>query len=175
MILIIIYILAIFFGNTYFSIAQLGIFFTILGGTWLLFNLKNFSFKTTFQPIILIIIGLISIKVENDIILKSFPLILSILFLSAFIYAQITKDYFLIKYIEKFKKLDASEVVYLEQTHVIWIVVTLINVSLHTYFLFLGSVEEWTLYTTVGWYILLGCGILFQIVFRKFYEQKNAN
>ncbi|MCD6433669.1 MAG: hypothetical protein J7L21_06470, partial [Sulfurimonas sp.] len=97
------------------------------------------------------------------------------LFLSAFIYAQITKDYFLIKYIEKFKKLDASEVVYLEQTHVIWIVVTLISVSLHTYFLFLGSVEEWTLYTTVGWYILLGCGILFQIVFRKFYEQKNAN
>ena len=175
MILVIIYILTIFLGKDYFSIAQLGIFFTFLGTVWLLFSLKNFSWKKAFQPLILIIIGLISIEQESFLLLKSFPLILSSLFFLAFIYAQITKEFFLVKYIGKFKKLDEAEVIYLEKTHIIWIVVTAINVSLHSYFLFLGSIAEWTLYSTVGWYILLGCGIIFQIIFRRFYEQKKTN
>ena len=171
MILVIIYILTIFFGKDYFSISELGIFFSILGVTWLLFSLKNLSWKKSFQPIVLIIIGLISIQQNSLIVLKSFPLTLSALFFIAFIYAEITKEYFLIKYIGKFKKLDEAERIYLEKTHLIWIVVTAINVSLHSYFLFFGSIEEWIFYSTVGWYILLGCGILFQILFRRLYEK----
>lgn len=174
MILVIIYILTIFFGKDYFSISELGIFFALLGATWLLFSLKNFSWKKSFQPIVLIIIGLISLQQNSLLVLKSFPLTLSALFFIAFIYAEITKEYFLVKYIGRFKELDEKERVYLEKTHIIWIVVTAINVSLHSYFLFFGSIEEWTFYSTVGWYILLGCGILFQIAFRRFYE-KNSN
>ena len=180
MIIVIIYILTIFFGIDYFSIAQLGIFFTLLGTLWLLFSLKNFSLtlsflKISFQPIILIIIGLLSIGQDNFLILKSFPLTLSALFFLAFIYAQISKEFFLIKYIGKFKKLDDSEKVYLEKTHIIWIGVTGINVTLHSYFLFYRSTAEWTFYSTIGWYILLACGILFQILFRRFYERKKTN
>jgi uncharacterized membrane protein len=174
LILVIIYILTIFFGKDWFSIAELGLFFTILGTVWLLFSIKNFSWKKSFQPIVLTIIGLISIQQDSILILKSFPLTISTLFFLAFIHAEVTEEYFLVKYIGKFKKLDKAERVYLEKTHLIWIVVTAINVSLHSYFLFFGSIEEWTLYSTVGWYILLGCGILFQIAFRRFYE-KNTN
>jgi hypothetical protein len=172
-ILVLIYILTIFLGKDWFSIAELGIFFTLLGVIWLLLSLKKFSWKTSFQPTVLIVIGLISIQQDSILVLKSFPLTLSTLFFLAFIYAEITKEYFLIKYIGKFKKLDESERIYLEKTHLIWIIVTAINVSLHSYFLFFGSIEEWTLYSTVGWYILLGCGILFQIAFRKFYEKNS--
>ncbi|NEW61534.1 hypothetical protein GSY74_09590 [Sulfurovum sp. bin170] len=173
MILVLIYILTIFLGKDWFSITELGIFFTLLGSVWLLFSLKKFSWKTSFQPIILILIGFISIQQNSILVLKSFPLTLSTLFFLAFIYAEVTKEYFLIKYIGKFKKLDNTERIYLEKTHLIWIVVTAINVSLHSYFLFFGSIEEWTFYSTVGWYILLGCGILFQIAFRRFYEKNS--
>lgn len=175
MILILIYIIAIYFGKNYFTISQLGILFISLGSIWLLINRKNSSIKTLFQPIILIIIGLISIKMNNFLVLKSFPLIISMLFFLAFIYAQITKEFFLIKYIGKFKKLDEKEKIYLQKTHIIWIVVTAINVVLHSYFLIFGTLNEWTFYSTVGWYILLGCGIVFQIAFRRFYEQKKVN
>jgi hypothetical protein len=176
LILVIIYILTVFFGKDYFSIAQLGIFFTLLGSVWLLFSLKtftikNFSWKKTFQPIVLMIIGLLSIQQDSFIVLKSFPLTLSALFFLAFVHAEITKEYFLIHYIGKFKKLDKAETIYLEKTHLIWIVVTAINVSFHTYFLFWGTLKEWTFYSTVGWYVLLGAGILFQIAFRRFYEK----
>lgn len=194
MIIIIIYILTIFFGKDYFSIFELGIFFTLLGAVWLLFSLKKLllkklplkkilpirSFlkiflKTSFQPIILIIIGLISIQQDSFLMLKSFPLILSSLFFLAFIYAQITQEFFLIHFIGRFKKLDENEKNYLEKTHLIWVVVTAINVSLHSYFLFYRSTAEWTFYATIGWYILLACGILFQILFRRFYERKKTH
>jgi len=179
LILVIIYILTIFFGKDYFSISQLGIFFTLLGTIWFIFSLKEFSLtisflKKSFQPIILIIIGIISTGQDSFLMLKSFPLTLSSLFFLAFIYAQITKEFFLIKYIGKFKKLDEKEEIYLQKTHAIWIVVTGINVILHSYFLFYRSTAEWTFYSTVGWYILLACGILFQILFRRFYERKNT-
>lgn len=174
MIFLLIYVLVIFFGKAYFSITQLGIFFTLIGIFWFIFVLQKFSLKRSLQPVALIFIGLIAIIFKSDLILKSFPLILSISFFIAFIYSHVTKKYFLIEYIQKFKTLDKSEIIYLQRTHLIWIIVTLINVLLHTYFLFVGTLKEWILYSTVGWYILLGCGILFQIIFRKFYDKKNA-
>lgn len=189
MIIIIIYILTIFFGKDYFSISELGIFFTLLGAVWLLFSLKKLllkefsptlsflkiSLKSSFQPIILIIIGVVSIEQDSFLMLKSFPLILSSLFFLAFIYAQITQEFFLIHLIGRFKKLDEEEKNYLEKTHLIWVVVTAINVLLHSYFLFYRSTAEWTFYATIGWYILLACGILFQILFRRFYERKKTH
>jgi len=150
----------------------MGLFFVALGVIWLLFQVKNLTIKTTFQPIILIVVGVLSFGLNDILVLKSFPLILSALFFLAFLYAQLTQELFLINYIAKFKKLDEAERAYLEKTHLIWIVVTAINVTLHSYFLFYASTEMWTFYTTIGWYILLGCGILFQIIFRRFYEKK---
>jgi len=175
LILILIYILVIFFGKNHFSIYELGIFFIILGIFWSFLQYENISIKTLFQPIILILVGITSIIIEDILVLKSFPLILSFLFFIAFIYAQITKDFFLIRTIEKFKKIDIGERTYLEKTHSIWIIVTAINILLHIYFLFYTSLEQWTFYVTIGWYILLGCGILFQILFRKVYEYKTTS
>lgn len=175
MILILIYILTIYLGRDYFTILELGIFFISLGTIWLLLNIKKLSLKTAYQPSILIIIGLISIRLDNFMVLKSFPLIVSTLFFLAFVHAQLTKEFFLIEQIKRFKKLDKKETIYLQKTHTIWIVVTAINVTLHSYFLFYGTLNEWTFYSTVGWYILLGSGILFQIIFRRFYEQKKTN
>ena len=181
MILVLIYILTIFFARDYFSIREIGLFFIVLGSLWFLFSIKNFSkkhfsltldfFKKTFQPIILIFVGTFSALQNDIIILKSFPLILSLLFFLAFLHSEITKEYFLLNYIKKVKTLDEKEENYLKKTHAIWIVVTAINVTLHIYFLFYASLEAWTFYTSIGWYILLGCGILFQIIFRNFYEK----
>lgn len=175
MILILVYIVVIYFGKDYFSIYELGIFFIVLGLVWSFLQYKNLSIKTLFQPFILIAVGILSMLIEDMLVLQSFPLILSFLFFMAFIYAQITKDFFLIKIIEKFKKLDESERNYLQKTHSIWIIVTAMNVLLHIYFLFYTSLEQWTFYVTIGWYILLGCGILFQILFRKVYEYKTTH
>ncbi len=176
MILVLIYILTIFFARDYFSIKEIGLFFVLLGSVWFLFSIKNFSltfvfFKKTFQPLILVLVGIFSVLQNDILILKSFPLILSALFFLAFVHSEITKEYFLLNYIQKVKEIDIKEEVYLKKTHVIWIVVTSINVVLHVYFLFYASLEQWTFYTTIGWYILLGCGILFQILFRSFYEK----
>jgi len=178
LILVLIYILTIFFAREYFSIKEIGLFFIFLGTFWSLLSFKYFTFsldflKKIFQAIVLILVGIFSVW-QNDIwVLKSFPLTLSLLFFIAFIHAEITKQYFLIDYIKKVKKIDEIEELYLKKTHLIWIVVTAMNVALHGYFLFYASLEQWVFYTTIGWYILLGCGILFQIIFRIFYEKKS--
>jgi uncharacterized membrane protein len=148
----------------------------LLGSLWFLFSVKSFSLtlkfiKKTFQAIILILVGLFSVLENNILILKSFPLVLSFLFFLAFVHSEITKEYFLLKYIKKVKTLDEKEERYLKKTHTIWIVITTINMVLHGYFLFYATLEQWIFYTTIGWYILLACGILFQILFRSFYEK----
>jgi len=176
LILVLIYILTIFFARDYFSIREIGLFFVLLGSLWFFFSIKHFSLtldflKKTFQPIILVLVGVFSALQNDIIILKSFPLILSLLFFLAFVHSEITKEYFLLNYIKKVKTLDEKEENYLKKTHAIWIVVTASNVTLHIYFLFYASLEAWTFYTSIGWYILLGCGILFQIIFRNFYEK----
>lgn len=176
MILVLIYILTIFFARDYFSIKEIGYFFILLGFIWFLFSVKylslSFNFlKKTFQAIILMLVGFFSILKNDMMVLQSFPLILSILFFLAFVYAEVTKEYFLLNYIKKVKKIDEKEEIYLQKTHLIWIVVTFINVSLHSYFLFYDTLEMWTFYSSVGWYILLACGILFQILFRRVYEK----
>ena len=176
MILVLIYILTIFFARDYFSIREIGLFFIVLGSLWFFFSIKHFSLtldflKKTFQPIILILVGTFSALQNDIIILKSFPLILSLLFFLAFLHSEISKEYFLLNYIKKVKTLDEKEENYLKKTHAIWIVVTAINVTFHIYFLFYASLGAWTFYSTIGWYILLGCGILFQIIFRNFYEK----
>jgi len=176
LILVLIYILTIFFARDYFSIREIGLFFIVLGSLWFFFSIKHFSLtldflKKTFQPIILILVGTFSALQNDIIILKSFPLILSLLFFLAFLHSEISKEYFLLNYIKKVKTLDEKEENYLKKTHAIWIVVTAINVTFHIYFLFYASLEQWTFYSTIGWYILLGCGILFQIIFRNFYEK----
>jgi uncharacterized membrane protein len=179
LILILIYILTIFFARDYFSVKEIGLFFMLLGSLWFFFSIKHFSLtlnflKKTFQAIILVLVGLFSVLQNDILVLKSFPLILSALFFLAFVHSEITKEYFLLNYIKKVKKLDEKEEIYLKKTHAIWIVVTAINVAFHSYFLFYASLEQWTFYTTIGWYILLGSAILFQILFRSFYE-KNAH
>jgi uncharacterized membrane protein len=176
LILVLIYVLTIFFARDYFSIKEIGLFFMLLGSLWFLLFVRRFSltldfFKKTFQPIILVLVGLFSVLQNDILILKSFPLILSFLFFLAFVYSEVTQEYFLLNYIKKVKTLDEKEENYLKKTHVIWIVVTAMNVTLHIYFLFYASLESWTFYTTIGWYILLGCAILFQIIFRNFYEK----
>ena len=176
MILVLIYVLTVFFARDYFSIREIGLFFVLLGSLWFIFSLKNFSLtlkflKKTFQAIILILVGAFSVLQNDILILKSFPLILSLLFFLAFVHSEITEEYFLLNYIKKVKTLDIKEELYLKKTHSIWIVVTAINVILHIYFLFYTSLEQWVFYTTIGWYILLGSAILFQIIFRSFYEK----
>lgn len=176
MILVLIYILTIFFAKDYFSIKEIGLFFILLGSVWSLFFLKYFAlnlafFKKVFQAIILVLVGLFSFLQNDMLVLKSFPLILSVLFFFAFVYAEVSQEYFLLETIKKVKTLDEKEETYLKKTHLIWIVVTAINVSFHLYFLFYASLEQWTFYTTIGWYILLACAILFQILFRNFYEK----
>ncbi len=172
--IVIIYILVIFIGKDYFSIKELGVFFFSLGLIWFIINIKKPSLKKLFQPIVLIIVGIISFLQDDFLVLKSFPLIISFLFFLAFVYAQVTKEFFLVDYIAKFKKITQDERVYLQKTHQIWVVVTFINLMLHIYFLFFTTTKQWALYAGVGWYILLGCGIIFQVAFRKFYERKKT-
>lgn len=178
MILVLIYVLTIFFARDYFSIKEIGLFFILMGTVWFLFSVKYFSLtldflKKTFQPIVLVLVGLFSLWKNDIVVLQSFPLILSVLFFLAFVHSELTQKYFLLDYIKKVKKLDSKEELYLKKTHLIWIVVTAMNVLFHSYFLFYASIEAWTFYSTIGWYILLGCGILFQIIFRIFYEKKS--
>ena len=173
MILVVIYISTIFFAKDYFSIEEIGILFIFLALFWLLISYKNISWITIVQPIILMIIGIFSFFAKEMVVLKSFPLILSILFFFAFIYAQLSQKFFLLDWIKKFKSLDEPTTIYLEKTHVLWVVVAFINVSFHSYFLFYGSLESWMFYTTVGWYLLLACAIVMQIAFRKIYVQNS--
>lgn len=107
---------------------------------------------------------------------KMVPTIYSLIFLSLFTTAVISKKHLVLKLTKRFYKenLGEKEEEYLKTGDTYWMGVTLLNtVALINVALFADEII-WAFYSSVGWYIYFFLALLLQIIYGKvFYRLKS--
>lgn len=143
------------------ALALLGVFFALLG--WF----KEHQLKVLIAPSIAFLLGLSAYFSSNFLTLKLYPLALSLLFLSYFIFSVVMKRYLLIEWVEKFKKrpLTNSEREDVIVSHWFWIAVLGLNSAIHLMLVLGTNLTFWAIYSFVGWYLLFGCAMVLQLLF----------
>lgn len=168
MIFSLLYVPFILLACYYFPITTVGLALVIIGNLWSGFLIFTKSEHRKFiSPAIVILLGGAAWISNNLIVLKLYPLLLSLLFLLYFIFSVLTKHYLLIQWVEKFKKrpLQSSERHDVIVSHWFWIGVLAINSSLHLYFVLKNNTFLWALYSFAGWYLLFAIAMALQLLF----------
>ncbi|MDD5549438.1 MAG: lysophospholipid acyltransferase family protein [Sulfurovaceae bacterium] len=153
----------------YAGVSTAGLVLCIMGIVNLFFQIwkKRYNLDTLASPLFAIVLGICAFFVSDFIIIKLYPLLISLVFWVYFVYAVITKKYPLVTWVEKFKKrqLSNQEMVDIKKSHFFWVIVLGINTLIHLYLVLYGSVNEWALYSFVGWYLYFGIAMAIQLSF----------
>ena len=107
----------------------------------------------------------------NDVlVLKAFPLILSSVITLLIYLSYLKKKSMILYFAQKFSKAEISEEEkeYIHNSTLFWVGVSLINVIVHTIIFFDNSDKVWIFYSSIGWYFLFLFAGVFQFLHRKF-------
>lgn len=123
--------------------------------------------STLISPLFAIVLGIGAFFSDDLLALKLYPLLLSLLFLSYFIFSVVMKRYLLIAWVEKFKKrpltsVERNDVII---SHWFWIAVLGLNSAIHGMLVLGTNLTFWALYSFAGWYLLFGIAMVLQLVF----------
>jgi len=169
MIFSLLYIVVAVIVYNYAGTSMAGLALCIMGVSNLSLQLwkKRYSLDALISPLLAVILGVCAFFIPDFIIIKLYPLLISLVFLLFFFYAVITKKYPLIGWVEKFKKrpLSNQETIDIKKSHIFWVIVLGINTLIHLYFVLYGSVNAWALYSFAGWYLYFGMAIIIQLSF----------
>ncbi len=159
----------VFVSLKYFDLKMVsGIIFTI-SIIWLLIVFKK-GLKESIFPFFYIVVSLCAFLLDNFILLKSLPLLISILVSIYFFYSYFTKNSFILLILEKFKKtVDEKEKLYIQNSTLFWAIASLVNISFHLYVLYNDNINYWIIYTSIGWYFVFLGAFIIQMTHRKFY------
>lgn len=159
----------VFISLKYFNLKIISVVIFIISMIWLFIVFKK-GLKEIIFPFFYIAVSLCAFLVNNFMLLKSLPLLISILVSSYFFYSYFTKNSFIFLILEKFKKtVDEKEKVYIQNSTLFWAIVSLINISLHLYILYSDNIHYWIIYTSFGWYFVFLGAFIIQMIHKRFY------
>lgn len=174
-----IYAPLLFLGLKFFDTKILSIYVFIFALFWLLLTIKK-DYKEILFPLFYMIISLITFFLEDFMVLKIMPLLISTFFAFILIASYLNKKsiilYFAIKFTKRFSKKDFSddEKEYINKSTLFWFFIALCNIILHTYFFLTNNLELWAIYSSIGWYVVFIFGGILQITHKKLiFEKKN--
>lgn len=159
----------VFFSLRYFDIQIVSIFIFILSCVWLGISLRV-SKKEALYPLLYMIIGSITFVLEDFLVLKAMPLIISTVITSIITISYLNKNSVILYFAKKFSKKQISfeEQNYIQQSTLFWIGVSGVNIIFHLFVLLNENISFWVFYSSIGWYgVFLLAGIL-QYLHRQF-------
>ncbi|MBN2768632.1 MAG: 1-acyl-sn-glycerol-3-phosphate acyltransferase [Campylobacterales bacterium] len=164
----------------YFGSRVAGGILVLISVLFIFYNfLKKSELKEFLSPLLAALLGLTAFIIGDFEPIKAYPLIVSILFLTFFIYSVTQKKYPLMHIIQKIKKraLTTQEERDIKLSHLYWIVVLSINSLIHIILFMNYSIKIWAIYSFLGWYLYIGLAITVQILFvhRKELRQWTSN
>jgi hypothetical protein len=175
-ILSLIYAPCVFFSLKYFDIETVSFVIFCTSVIWLLISLQS-SVKEALYPVLYILVSSVTFFVEDFLILKAMPLIISIVITSLLAISYFNKTSLILYFAKKISKKQISyqEQQYIHQSTLFWIGVSGVNVLCHLFVLFHEDVLFWIFYSSIGWYgifILAGVG---QFLHKKFVFLKKVH
>lgn len=153
----------------YFNIKTVSIGLFCFGLIWLL-SLKKRELKTTLFPLFYITVALIAFMLDDFLVLKFLPLLISLAFIFFMIASYFDNDSIILHFARKIHKrsLSSKEEAYINLSTVFWIVLAGINILLHVSILLLNNDHYWIMYSSFGWYLVFVFGGIVQYLHRRF-------
>ncbi len=130
-----------------------------------------------YAPVIFFSLRYFNTTLEEALILKAFPLVLSSTITLLILLSYIKKESMILYFAKKFSKEDISkeEQKYIHKSTLFWIGVSLINIVIHTIIFLDTNADFWIFYSSIGWYFLFIFAGILQFLHRKFVFLKMIN
>jgi len=130
-----------------------------------------------YAPIALFTLHRYSIDMNDVLVLKAFPLTMSIIVTFLIYLSYRKKDSMVLKFAKRFMKKEISEEEqeYIQKSTLYWVGVSFINVIIHFFLFMSDEVLTWAFYSSIGWYAVFIIGAILQFFHRKFIFLKDQN
>jgi len=159
----------VFLSLRYFDLKVVSGIIFIISLIWFFVVFKK-GFKEMLFPVFYLGVSFFAFVLDDFMLLKSLPLLISILVSLYFFYSYFKKQSFILLFLEKLKKeVDATEKNYIENSTLFWAWVSVVNIFLHLFVLYNDNINYWIIYTSVGWYFLFGFAFIIQMIHKQVY------
>ncbi|MDD3462118.1 MAG: hypothetical protein PHW07_00590 [Sulfurospirillaceae bacterium] len=111
---------------------------------------------------------LIAYFLEDFVVFKFLPLIISIFFTYLLIKSYYRKNSIILKFARKWLTIDEKEELYIHKSTLFWIFIAFLNLFLHVAVLVSKNSNYWIVYASFGWYLVFAFGGVIQFLHRKF-------
>jgi len=165
----IIYAPLVFVSLRYFDIQIVSLVVFFLSWIWFVIAFKKEK-KNSLYPLLYIVISFCTFFLEELLLLKVIPLLISVVITSLIFISYINKKSIILYFANKFSKREIStnEKEYIENSTLFWIAISSLNIICHIFILLNGNMEFWVYYSSFGWYFIFLFGGILQFLHRKF-------
>ena len=152
-----------------FAIKTVAIGIFCFGIVWLA-SIKDKNLKAIVFPLFYIAISIIAFFLNDVVVLKFLPLLISLAFLFFLIVGYFENESIILHFARKIHKhtLSDKEEAYIQRSTHFWIGVAFINILLHVTVLILKNDMYWVFYASIGWYCIFALGGVLQFLHRHF-------
>ncbi|ATB70705.1 hypothetical protein SJPD1_2611 [Sulfurospirillum diekertiae] len=153
----------------YFDIKTVAIGLFGFGVLWLLSQKKR-EIKTTIFPLFYMAVALGAYFLDDFLVLKFLPLLISLAFIFFLIASYFDNDSIILHFARKIHKrsLSVAEEAYVNRSTIFWIALASVNILLHVSILLLKNDHYWIMYSSFGWYLVFILGGIVQFLHRHF-------
>jgi hypothetical protein len=171
-----IYAPLVFISLRYFDIKVVSILLFIFSIVWFALTIKKKS-KEYLYPLFYIVLSIMAYLVEDFLVLKVIPLIISITFTFIILLSYLNKNSIILYFANKFSKnkIDKKEQEYIHQSTLFWIGISSINICFHLSVFFSDEIDFWIYYSSIGWYGVFAIAGFLQFLHRKFVFLKDRD
>jgi hypothetical protein len=118
----------VFLSLRYFDLKVVSSTIFTIALIWFLIAIKK-SFKESIFPLFYIIVAILAFSFEDFLLLKSLPLLISILVSLYFFYSYFTKNSFILLVLNRFKKeIATKEKEYIQKSTLFWCIISINNI-----------------------------------------------
>lgn len=130
----------------------------------------RFTLSLLYAPIVFLILRYYETPLDQVLLLKAFPLVLSSIITLLMLVSYIKKKSMILYFAQKFSKhkISQEEKEYIHNSTLYWLGVSLINVILHLIIFLDTHTIFWVFYSSFGWYLLFSFAGIFQYLHRRF-------
>ncbi len=165
----------VFLSLRYFDLKVVSSVVFIIALIWLVIAMRK-NYKESIFPSFYIIVAILAFSFENFLLLKSLPLLISILVSLYFFYSYFTKNSFILLVLDKFKKdISTNEKEYIQKSTLFWCIISIINIFIHIFVLQSDNINYWIYYSSIGWYFVFIVAFVLQMIHKKIYLKKETN
>ena len=159
----------VFYSLRNFELKTVSFIIFIFSLIWLGFSVKK-NFKEYIFPFFYLGVSLLAYFLDNFLFLKMLPLLISTLISIYILYSYISKNSFIFIFLERLNKdVKVEEKNYIHKSTLFWFYISLVNVVIHSFVLYLKDMFYWTFYSSIGWYFLFILAGVVQFVHKKIY------